>query len=62
MINDQDFVDSINALNPLWTAGANTRFDGVPVTDLKSLNGLKPGWESTMKAYPKEVISRASPF
>merc|ERR1712086_1081741 len=56
MVNDQAFVDQINALNPGWTAAASPRFDGMPLSAFKTLNGVKPGsWANVVAKLPYEA-------
>lgn len=55
-INDQAFVDQINAQpGILWKAGPNPRFDNTPLSALKSLTGvLSDSWWK-VQAVPKAV-------
>merc|ERR1712072_1132695 len=41
MVNDQAAVDEINSTpGILWTAGANSRFEGMTTSEAKSMNGV----------------------
>jgi len=54
MINDQSIVDKINSVpSILWKAGMNPRFDNTPLSQLKSLNGVKPDSREQALALPR---------
>ena len=54
MINDQAFVDKINAQpGILWTAGMNTRFNNLPLSKMKSLVGVKADSAAMVAALPR---------
>jgi cathepsin B len=55
-INDQAIVDQINAEpNILWKAGNSPRFTNVPLSELKSLTGVKADSWGMVQALPKHV-------
>jgi len=56
MINDQQFVDQINAVpGILWKAGFSPRFEGMPLSSFKSLNGVKPESAAAVMKLPEAV-------
>jgi len=57
IINDQTFVDAINAVPGItWQAGASERFNGMTMSEFRSMNGVKPGsWKEALKALPTET-------
>jgi len=55
-INDQAFVDQINNESGLlWKAGLSPRFDSMPLSAFKSLNGVKPDSWGRVQALPRHV-------
>ena len=50
IINDQTFVDAINAVPGItWQAGASERFNGMTMSEFRSMNGVKPGsWKEVL--------------
>ena len=50
IINDQAFVDAINAVPGItWQAGASERFNGMTMSEFRSMNGVKPGsWKEVL--------------
>jgi len=60
LINDQAIVDKINAQpGILWKAGMNSRFDGLPLSAVKSLAGVKADSWGMVQALPHEESSIA---
>jgi cathepsin B len=60
MINDQEAVDQINAApGILWKAGPNPRFDGLPLSAVKSLVGVTSDSLEKVLALPKAETSIA---
>jgi len=56
MINDENIIEKINSVpGILWKAGANERFDGLPLSAVKSLTGVLQDSHDAVMRLPEAV-------